>query len=63
MPGKASDSTAMQYVGAAVFVVAVVGYVAFGWRFGDLENLTPVVIGALVAAVAVGYTVYRVMNT
>lgn len=59
MPGRASDSKLGQYVGAAVALVAVVGYVVFDWRFGDPVSPAPVAIGVACALAAVGWTVYR----
>ncbi|WP_134669481.1 hypothetical protein [Halorussus marinus] len=52
-----STSTATRAIGVAMFVLALVGYVAFGWRFGDGVD-SPIALGlALVAvAVAVGAT-------
>jgi len=52
-----STSTATRTIGAAMFLVALVGYVVFGWRFGDGAD-SPIALGlALVAvAVAVGVT-------
>ncbi len=45
-------------VGALVALVAVVGTVAFGWRWGSGDPL-PTVLGVTAAAVAVGWTLYR----
>lgn len=59
MPGRASDSKALQFLGAAVFIVAVVGYVAFGWRFGESNGPIPLALGVLFAAIAIGWTVYE----
>ena len=58
MPGKPSQSRPLQYVGALVAAVAVVGTVAFGWEFGGTDPV-PVALGVAVAAVAVGATAYR----
>lgn len=59
MPGRSSQSTLLQYVGIAAAIVAVVGYVVFGSRFGEADGVTPSVIGAAVAVFAVGWTVYQ----
>lgn len=60
MPGTGrSESGAIRTVGAAVAVIAVVGYLVFGWSFGGYANSTPAVIGAIVAVSAVGWTLYR----
>lgn len=59
MPGKPSQSKPLQYVGALVAVVAVVGTVAFGWEFGATDDLAPVALGVVFAVVAIGATLYR----
>jgi hypothetical protein len=60
MPGAGkSDSPVMQFVGAAVFVVAVVGAVLYGWTFGGSSGSLPTMIGVGVAVVAVGVTIYK----
>ncbi len=59
MPGQASGSKTMQYVGAAVALVAVVGYVVFGWRFGSTEEIAPVALGVVCAVVAVAWMLRR----
>ncbi|WP_247005949.1 hypothetical protein [Halorientalis litorea] len=59
MPGRASDSSVLQYLGALVAVVAVVGYVGFGWRFESADGPLPVAIAAVCVAVALGYTLLR----
>lgn len=58
MPGR-SQSTALQYVGALVALVALVGYVVFGWRFGETDGTLPLAIGVACAIIAVGWTLYR----
>lgn len=60
MPGRTSQSRLLQYVGVAAALVAVVGFVVFGWRFGgESDGATPLVVGAVCAAVALGWTIYR----
>jgi len=58
MPGRASDRPVLKIVGAVAFAVAVVGTVAFGWRFGGDSSPTATAIGVGFAAVAVGWTLY-----
>lgn len=48
-------SKPLTLVGLTFALVAVVGYVALGWRFGDGNQLT-FVVGALVATLALGTT-------
>lgn len=46
-------SKALPLVGLAFAVVAAIGYVVFGWRFGDGNQLT-FVLGMLAVAIALG---------
>ncbi len=60
MPGAGrSDSSAMRTVGAIVALIAVVGYLTFGWSFNGSANTIPTVIGIIVAVSAIGWTLYR----
>jgi hypothetical protein len=59
MPGRATDSSSLRFVGAAVAVVAVIGYVVFGWRFGGDSGTVPTALAVLAVAVGVGVTLYR----
>lgn len=59
MPGNPSSSGRMSLVGAAFALVAVVGYLAFGWQFGGETDGVPLAIGLGAVAVAVGVTLYR----
>jgi hypothetical protein len=63
MPGRPSQSKPLQYAGAVVALVAIAGHVVFGWRFGETGGITPFVIGAVVAAIAVGWTLYQQTST
>lgn len=63
MPGRSSNSRPLQIVGALVALVAVVGYVAFDWRFGGSTEPTPFAIGVVVAVVAVVATAYRLLGS
>jgi hypothetical protein len=56
MPGKSSDSRALQLVGLAVATVAVVGTTVFGWEFGGSDSAAPLAIAAVcVVIVAVNW--------
>jgi|APHM01.1.fsa_nt_gi hypothetical protein len=59
MPGKRSSSNSMQYLGAVVAGIAVLGYVVFDWSFGDANGIVPFAIGASVAILAIGITLYK----
>jgi hypothetical protein len=59
MPGAGrSDSRTVRLIGAIVALVAVVGYLAFGWSFDDSGNTVPTVVGVVAAITAVGWTLY-----
>jgi len=56
MPGKSSDSRALQLIGLAVALVAVVGTTVLGWEFGQSDSTAPLAIAAVcVAIVAVNW--------
>ncbi|WP_154018264.1 multidrug transporter [Halolamina sediminis] len=56
MPGKSSDSRALQLIGLAVAAVAVVGTTVFGWEFGQPDSAAPLAIAAVcVAIVAINW--------
>ena len=59
MVGRSSESKPLQYLGAIVALIAVVGYVVFGWRFGETDGVLPLAIGILGAIIAVGWTLYQ----
>jgi hypothetical protein len=59
VPGRSSQSRSLRYLGALVGLAGVVGYVAFGWGFGDTSGTLPLVIGILAALVAVLWTLYQ----
>jgi hypothetical protein len=59
MPGKRSSSNAMQYLGALIAGIAVLGYVVFDWNFGDANGVVPFAMGASVAILAIGLTLYQ----
>ncbi|PHQ38076.1 hypothetical protein DJ69_13510 [Halorubrum persicum] len=59
MPGRPSQSKPLQYVGALVALIAIVGYVVFDWRFGESDEIAPFVIGVVCAILAVGWTLYQ----
>ncbi|MFA9516905.1 hypothetical protein ACERIT_06765 [Halopenitus sp. H-Gu1] len=62
MPGRASSSQTLQYVGAIAAAIGVIGYVVFGWRFGETDATIPFIVGALGAAIAIGWTLYHRMS-
>ena len=59
MPGKRSSSKTMQYLGALVAGIAVLGYFVFDWSLGDANETVPFAIGATVAILAIGITLYQ----
>jgi len=59
MPGAGhSESAAIRTIGYSVAVVAVGGYLLFGWSFDGDSAIVPTVIGLLVVASALGWTLY-----
>ena len=54
MPGAPSDSGVGTLVGIAFAAIAVVGYVAFGWRFDGSAGPAPLALAALAVLLAVG---------
>jgi lipopolysaccharide export LptBFGC system permease protein LptF len=58
MPGRPAESRPLQFVGALVALVAVIGFVVFDWEWGGGDPL-PTVLGVAAAALAVGVTLYR----
>lgn len=59
MPGRASPSQTLQYVGIIAAAIGVLGYVVFGWRFGDTDATIPFLLGVLCVIIAVGWGFYR----
>ena len=59
MPGRPSQSKPLQYIGALVALIAIVGYVVFGWRFGETDGILPLAIGIICVILAVGSTLYQ----
>jgi cobalamin biosynthesis protein CobD/CbiB len=53
-----SNSPAVRAIGATVALIAVVGYLIFGWSFNGSANTIPTAIGLIVAVSAVGWTLY-----
>lgn len=62
MPGRSTQSRPLTYVGILIAVVAVVGTLALGWEWGG-DDPMPMVIGASVALIAGGWTVYSKLET
>jgi|GEM_PF-2667349 len=59
MPGAGhSKSAAVRTIGYSVAVVAVGGYLLFGWSFDGDSAIVPTAIGILVAVAAIGWTLY-----
>lgn len=60
MPGRGrSASPAIRVIGVVVALIAVVGYLVFGWSFNSSENTLPTAIGIIVAVLAIGWTLYE----
>jgi len=59
MPGRASSSRALEYMGGIAAVIGVLGYVVFDWRFGDTDAKIPFLLGVLCVGIAVGWELYR----
>ncbi|MFQ3295014.1 MAG: hypothetical protein ACI9PP_001941 [Halobacteriales archaeon] len=53
-----SESTAVRTIGATVALIAVVGYLIFGWSFNGSGTTVSTAIGIIVASLAIGWTVY-----
>ena len=60
MPGAGrSDSPVIRIVGGIAALLAVVGYLVFGWSWGTGDAI-PTTIGAIVAVSIIGWSVYKV---
>jgi cobalamin biosynthesis protein CobD/CbiB len=60
MPGGGhSESAAVRTIGAIVALIAVVGYLILGWSFSGSDTTVPTVIGVILAASAIGWTLYN----
>ncbi|SDY85547.1 hypothetical protein SAMN05216564_11212 [Halopenitus persicus] len=59
MPGRPSQAKPLQYIGALVALIALVGYVVFDWRFGETNGVLPLVIGIVCVVIAVGWKLYQ----
>lgn len=59
MPGRPSQSKPLQYIGALVALIAIIGYVVFGWRFGETDGILPLALGIGCAVLAIGWTLYQ----
>jgi hypothetical protein len=63
MPGAGrSESAAVRRIGALVALIAVVGYLVFGWSFDGSGNTTATAIGLIVAVSAIGWTLYGIYS-
>lgn len=54
MPGRLSQSSPLQYLGALVALIALIGYVAFDWRFGETDGVVPLALDIVCVIIAVG---------
>ncbi len=60
MPGGGrSDSPAVRMIGATVALIAIVGYLFFGWSWGSGDAI-PAAIGTIVAFSIIGWSFYKV---
>jgi hypothetical protein len=60
MPGGGrSDSPAVRIIGGVVALIAVVGYLVFGWSWGAGDAI-PTTVGAIVAVSTIAWSFYRV---
>jgi hypothetical protein len=60
MPGRGGwDPPAIQVVGAMLALIAVVGYLVFGWSLGSGDAI-PTAIGTIVAVSIIGWSVYKI---
>jgi hypothetical protein len=59
MPGAGrSESAVIRTIGYSVAAVAIGGYLLFGWSFDGASAIVPTVIGVIIAASAIGWTLY-----
>ena len=60
MPGGGrSDSSVVRSIGAIVAVIAVVGYLGFGWSWGAGDAVSTA-IGTIVAVSIIGWLFYKI---
>lgn len=59
MPGRASESRPLRIAGLLTFVIGLVGYAIFGWRFGGDADPVSTVLGVVFAAAAIAWTVWN----
>jgi hypothetical protein len=60
MPGGGrSDSPVVRIIGGIVALIAVVGYLVFGWSWGT-GGAIPTTIGAMVTVSIIGWSFYKV---
>ncbi|WP_135821521.1 hypothetical protein [Halostella litorea] len=58
MFGRRSTHPVLQVLAAAAFLIGLVGFAVFGWRFSGDSGLVPTALGVGFAAVAVAWTLY-----
>lgn len=49
----------LKVVGVFAAIIGIIGYVVFGWRFGESDGILPFVLGAVFAGVAIVWTLYQ----
>jgi hypothetical protein len=60
MPGSGrSDSPAVRIIGGIVALIAVVGYLVFGWSWGSGDAI-PTAIGSVVAVSILAWSFYKI---
>jgi len=60
-PAMRSRSRIGTVVGLAMFVVAVVGYVVYGWRFGGDSSTVATALALVAVAVAIALNVRKAL--
>jgi hydrogenase/urease accessory protein HupE len=59
MVGRESRHNLTTVVAILAAAFGLVGYVVFGWRFGDSNGPLPFFLGIGVAVFAIGWTLYQ----
>jgi hypothetical protein len=63
MPGGGrSDSPVVRIIGGIVALIAVVGYLVFGWSWGSGDAI-PTAIGSVVAVSIIAWSLYKVQSS
>lgn len=61
MAGPLPQSTVFKYIGGLAAVIGLIGYVVFGWRFGETEGALPGVLGIVFVIIAVAWVLYQLI--